>query len=83
MARRSKASFEKRAREKKKSEKAAMKREARALRGDEPRESDVDVATTEDLAGYGFPVDEPAAPEGDEEDQPPAGAPGPSPARST
>jgi len=50
MARKSKMSVLKRQRERKKAEKAAMKRE---VRGQKER-SDSDVATAEDLEGYGL-----------------------------
>ena len=53
MARKSRTAVLKRQREAKKAEKAAMKREKREIRtsesSGEPR-----VATTDDLAGYGF-----------------------------
>jgi len=45
----------KRQRELRKAEKAAAKREKRAMREGVPE--DQSVATNEDLAGYGFPVD--------------------------
>jgi len=50
MARKSKMSVLKRQRERKKAEKAAMKRETRGQK----ERSDSDVATTEDLEGYGL-----------------------------
>jgi hypothetical protein len=56
MARKSKTAVLKRQRELRKAEKAAAKREKRATREGVP--SDQEVATTEDLAGYGFPVDD-------------------------
>ena len=57
MARRNKASFQKREREKKKAEKAAMKRE---MRGQKERSEDESlVASQDDLAAYGLgPEDE-------------------------
>lgn len=55
MARKSKTAVLKRQRELRKAEKAAAKREKRATREGVP--SDQSVATSEDLAGYGFPVD--------------------------
>jgi len=55
MARRSKMSFQKRQREKKKAEKAALKRDERSRREKEPREGGGTVATPDDLADYGFP----------------------------
>ena len=58
MARKSRTAVLKRQREVKKAEKAAIKREKRAL-----RESDESgkphIATNEELAGYGFDADEP------------------------
>jgi hypothetical protein len=57
MARKSRTAVLKRQREARKAEKAAAKREKRELREPAP-ESDSNVATREDLAGYGFPVDE-------------------------
>ncbi len=57
MARKSKMSILKRQREVKKAEKAALKREKRMDRPDGAG-SGTDVATKEDLAGYGFPEDE-------------------------
>ena len=61
MGKRSKTGVLKRLREVKKAEKAALKREEMRERkdlgvGEEPVESRPDVATDEDLAGYGFPV---------------------------
>lgn len=50
MAKKSKMSVLKRQRERKKAEKAAMKRETRGQK----ERSDTDVATTEDLEGYGL-----------------------------
>ena len=55
----------KRLREVKKAEKAALKREQMAMRkelGPEEDEQGSRVATTDDMAGYGFPV-------GDEEEE--------------
>ena len=67
MARKGKTGVLKRLREVKKAEKAAMKREehrvrreAEAAGGSRVREeakSEPQVATVDDLAGYGFPVD--------------------------
>lgn len=59
MARKSKTAVLKRQRELKKAEKAAAKREKRAMREGVPEERS--VATDEDLAGYGFPVDDAGA----------------------
>jgi hypothetical protein len=59
MARRSRTAVLKRQREAKKAEKQQMKRDKRQLREDD--QTGGQVATTEDLAGYGF-VDEAAAP---------------------
>ena len=50
MAKKSKMSVLKRQRERKKAEKAAMKRETRGQK----ERSDTDIATTEDLEGYGL-----------------------------
>ena len=63
MGKRSKTGVLKRLREVKKAEKAALKREEMRERkdsgtGEEPVESRPDIATDEDLAGYGFPVDD-------------------------
>ncbi len=55
MARKSKTAVLKRQRELRKAEKAAAKREKRASREGVP--ADQSVATSEDLAGYGFPVE--------------------------
>lgn len=55
MARKSKTAVLKRQRELKKAEKAAAKREKRASR-ESVTGSEV-VATEEDLAGYGFPIE--------------------------
>jgi hypothetical protein len=54
MARKSKTAVLKRQRELKKAEKAAAKREKRAMR--EGVSPDQEVASRDDLAGYGFPV---------------------------
>ena len=62
MARKSKTAVLKRQRELRKAEKAAAKREKRAMR----EASDQTVATRDDLAGYGL-VEEEEEPEGDEE----------------
>ena len=53
MARKSRTGVLKRQREMKKAEKAAMKREKRDLRS-EQETGGAQVATAEDLAGYGF-----------------------------
>jgi len=55
---RSRTAVLKRKREVKKSEKQALKREKREIRKEEAPDQEL-VATREDLAGYGFPVDEP------------------------
>lgn len=55
MAKRSKMSVLKRQRELRKAEKQAAKREMKKLR----ESSTSKVATKEDLAGYGFPVEQP------------------------
>ena len=52
MARKSRTAVLKRQREAKKAEKASMKREKRELRAED--ESGGQVATVDDLAGYGF-----------------------------
>jgi hypothetical protein len=58
MARKSRTGVLKRQREMKKAEKAALKREKRDLRS-EQEPSGSQVATAEDLAGYGFgPADD-------------------------
>jgi hypothetical protein len=56
---RSRTAVLKRQREVKKSEKQALKREKRELRGDDPDPDSDGVATRDDLAGYGFAVEEP------------------------
>ena len=61
MARKSRTAVLKRQREAKKAEKAAMKREKRVMR--EEDESGGQVATADDLAGYGFGTDEEEAEE--------------------
>ena len=50
MGRRNRMTIMKRQRERKKAEKAAMKRETRGQK----ERSDTDIATTEDLEGYGL-----------------------------
>ena len=55
MAKKSKMSVLKRQRERKKAEKAAMKRETRGQK----ERSDSDVATQDDLEGYGVGSDSP------------------------
>jgi hypothetical protein len=62
MAKKSKMSVLKRQRERKKAEKAAIKRETRT---EEKERSDSDVATAEDLEGYGLGSESPT---GGEED---------------
>ena len=58
MARKSRTAVLKRQREAKKAEKAAMKREKKSMR--EPNDSgEAQVATSDDLAGYGYVEDEP------------------------
>ena len=65
MARKSRTAVLKRQREAKKAEKAAMKREKREARAED--ESGGQVATHDDLAGYGFfPEDEEARDDGAE-----------------
>ena len=59
---RSRTAVLKRQREVKKSEKQALKREKREIRKDTTGHEE--VATLDDLAGYGFPIDE--ADEGDQ-----------------
>jgi len=61
MARKSRMSVMKRQRERKKAEKAAIKREERQQRESGANGDGTPVATSEDLEGYGVPV------EGDEE----------------
>jgi hypothetical protein len=56
MARKSRTAVLKRKREAKKAEKALLKREKRELRQSESS-SEPRVATAEELAGYGFPVE--------------------------
>jgi len=53
---RSRTAVLKRQREVKKSEKQALKREKREIRKETPGHEE--VATSDDLAGYGFPIDE-------------------------
>ena len=65
---RSRTAVLKRQREVKKSEKQALKREKREVRKDAPEQEL--VATREDLAGYGFPIDE--SEEGETSDSTPA-----------
>jgi hypothetical protein len=62
MGRRTKTSFQKREREKRKAEKASRKRELREERSQEPKEGSEEVATDDDLAGYGL-APEPEEPE--------------------
>ena len=63
MARKSRTGVLKRQREMKKAEKAAMKREKRDLRA-EQEGGGAQVATAEDLAGYGFAAADDDAPSG-------------------
>ena len=63
MARKSRTGVLKRQREMKKAEKAAMKREKRDLRSEQEGAGD-QVATAEDLAGYGFAADDADGPSG-------------------
>jgi len=63
MARKSRTGVLKRQREMKKAEKAAMKREKRDLRA-EQESGGAQVATAEDLAGYGFAAADDDAPAG-------------------
>ena len=63
MAKKSKMSVLKRQRERKKAEKAAMKRETR---GQKEERSESDIATQEDLEGYGLGSDSPGDREDDE-----------------
>jgi hypothetical protein len=61
MAKKSRMSVLKRQRELKKAEKAALKRERRDLRKEaDPVVGEDQVATSDDLAGYGFPSDDDA-----------------------
>jgi len=64
MARRSKMSVQKRLRERKKAEKAAIKRDERSQREPSAESSEDQVATQADLEGYGLVV-----PEDEEEEQ--------------
>ena len=52
----------------KKSEKQALKREKRELRKDEPGHPGEGVATRDDLAGYGFPIDDADEPDSESAD---------------
>jgi hypothetical protein len=65
MARSSKLTAQKRQRERQKSEKAAQKREERAARKHASGEPANQVATPEDLEGYGVPVEPAARRDGD------------------
>ncbi len=58
MARVNKMSVLKRQRERKKAEKAALKREQRSRPEEPEEERDSPVATRDDLAGYGLVVEE-------------------------
>jgi hypothetical protein len=62
MAKKSKMSVLKRQRERKKAEKAAMKRETRGQK--EKEQSDSDIASADDLEGYGLGSESPSG--GDE-----------------
>ena len=67
---RSRTAVLKRQREVKKSEKQALKREKRELRGEDVDPDSDGIATRDDLAGYGFPIDEPEEPDSESsEDQ--------------
>ena len=70
MAKKSRTAVLKRQREVKKAEKAAMKREKRILRESTEPDSEVKVATADDLADYGFAVEEPG--EMDKPEPPPS-----------
>jgi hypothetical protein len=72
MGRKSRTAVLKRQREVRKSEKAAMKREKRVTRESEDTGGQ-QVATSDDLAGYGFNEEEEAAEEAEAE---PPGSPG-------
>ena len=63
MAKKSRTAVLKRQREAKKAEKAAMKREKRTLRENAEVGEPAKVATPDDLAGYGFAVEEAEAAE--------------------
>jgi len=58
MARKSRTAVLKRQREAKKAEKAAMKREKKSMR-EASTSGEAQVATSDDLAGYGYVEDEP------------------------
>ncbi len=60
MAKKSRTAVLKRQREVKKAEKAAMKREKRVMREElsAPDDGESKIATADDLAGYGFAVEE-------------------------
>lgn len=58
MGRKSGSSVLKRQRELKKAEKAAQKRERRSEEREDDRAEGSNVASADDLAGYGFPVDD-------------------------
>ena len=59
MAKKSRTAVLKRQREVKKAEKAAMKREKRIIRESAEPDGEAKVATVDDLAGYGFAVEDP------------------------
>ncbi len=72
MAKKSRTAVLKRQREVKKAEKAAMKREKRVMREElSAPDGENKIATADDLAGYGFAVEEPEAAE--EPEPPPRG----------
>ena len=56
MARKSGSSVQKRQRELKRAEKAAQKKERQLEEGEAPEGTGSQVASEDDLAGYGFPV---------------------------
>jgi hypothetical protein len=68
---RSRTAVLKRQREVKKSEKQALKREKRELRGEDVDEDSDGIATRDDLAGYGFPIDEPEEADSESTDEQP------------
>ena len=66
---RSRTAVLKRQREVKKSEKQALKREKREMRKEEPGNEHEGVATRDDLAGYGFAIDEEDEPDTEATDE--------------
>jgi hypothetical protein len=66
---RSRTAVLKRQREVKKSEKQALKREKREMRKDLPENEHEGVATRDDLAGYGFAVEEADEPDPETSDE--------------